>query len=387
MPKFQQTMQSKAATLAIAAALGPGSAMADTWEIVLPSHMPRSDELKAEIWDFFLNDLGPGNDLTLYDGLRLRERLRISVPDDPSFEDPRTKTKALGRETAQLGREIDSLAEEGNPEEPYRISFPQFVYEYSQTRSSAEAEMLVVTTGLHVSELEPSFSFRLHDGTLYLPTDGHIEAPLSESPFGTQGLEQALEGVGVHFCVLSDETRLTTYQKDELRRFWSLYIEWLGGEIATFTSNLPACFDRWRDKARDGLPKEKLDISEEVLAMRNVVRDPLEEETRAASGRLPDGVTEFTLFSSSPHPTLVGVDVTTGITYRSEEYPLSYKTAWCYAMVQNKGAAIRVVIGAKTPLYEIEWSSTPKGTLDAAGIGLEHVVAGRSACRFPPDDA
>ncbi len=141
------------------------------------------------------------------------------------------RTKALARETARLSRALDALKAEGNPDTPYRIRFPEFVYTYAEARTSTKSQLLVITSGMNQSDLEPSFSFRLVGGKLYLPTDAHIEAPLSASPYGTQGRETALAGVAVHFCLLSQESRLTTYQKDELRRFWSLYVKWLGGEV------------------------------------------------------------------------------------------------------------------------------------------------------------
>lgn len=386
MPKLQHTLRTGAVAATVAVTLGPLSSMADTWEIVVPPNMPRGDDLNAEVWDFFLHGLKPGDRLTIYDGFHPRERLRIAVPDEASFEDPRLRTKALARETARLGREIASLSDAANPEAPYRIRFPEFAYEYSQTRSGTEAELLVITSGIHVSDLEPSFSFRLHDGTLFLPTDGHIEAPLSLSPYGTEGREATLEGVGVHFCVLSDEFRLTTYQRDELRRFWSLYVEWLGGELATFTESLSACFARWRDKAR-GMPREELDISDGILAMRAVTRTPIEDDTGTGPGGLPGGVEQFSLFSSKPHPGLLGIEVITGIKYRSDGYPLSYERAWCYVIVENNGAAIQVHIGVKLPHAEIAWANAPRGTLDAAGIRDEDVQAARGACQFPPDAA
>jgi hypothetical protein len=358
--------------------------LADTWDILVPPSMPDNEPLKAEIWDFFLHGLALGERLTLYDGMDAREILRIAIPNDRRFEQERVRTRTFGRETAQLSRAIDALSAPEEPAVPYRIDFPGFAYEYSQTQMGGEAQLLVVTSGMHLSDLEPSFSFRLVGTELFLPTDAHIEAPLSESPYGTLGLETALNDVAVHFCLQSDGMRLTTYQKDELRRFWSLYVDRLGGKLATFTESLPGCFERWRGKADSGMPEEALDISSNILAMRRVARTPLEGAEPVATARLPVGVETFSVFSSKPHPAVQGVGVTTGTQFRTDEYP-RYMYAWCYAMVENDGASIRIEIGAKWPYRDAEWPLIPNGTLEAAGISREEAEAGRSACQLPSD--
>jgi hypothetical protein len=383
MPRYP-TLRTLAACLATAAALGQHPAGAGTWDIVVPPNLPESEALKAEVWDFFLNGLAPGERLTLYDGMDGSEIIRIAIPDDARFENERVRTKTFGRETAQLSRAIDALSAEGNPAVPYRINLPGLAYELSRTRTSDERQILVVTSGMHLSDLEPSFSFRHVGSDLFLPTDSHIEAPLSESPYGTQGLATALDGVVMHICLQSDGDRLTTYQKDEMRRFWSLYVHWLGGELATFTESLPGCFDRWRSKAKGGMPVEALDISRTVLAMRRVARTPIEDTEPDDRVALPAGVETFSLFASMPHPSLHGVEVATGTRYRTGEHP-RYVVAWCYAMVANGGAMIRVDMGTKVPYRDVDWAVVPGGTLAAAGISREDAEAGRRACQFPAD--
>jgi hypothetical protein len=385
MLRHRATIRTFAAGFATAAALAQQPALAATWDIIVPPRMPDSAALKAEIWDFFLHGLAPGESFALYDGMDGREMLRIAIPNDRRFDEERVRTKTFGRETAQLSRAIDALSDPDNSAIPYRIDFPGRAYEFAQSRTGGESQLLVVTSGMHLSDLEPSFSVRLVGSELFLPTDAHIEAPLSESPYGTMGLRTALDGVVVHVCLQSDEDPLTTYQKDELRRFWSLYVHWLGGELSTFTESLSGCFDRWRDKVSGRMPEEALDISSDVLEMRRVKRTPLEDlEETAASGRLPEGVETFSLFASRPHPALPGFDVTTGTQYRTDEHP-RYLNAWCYTMIENNGASLRVEIGTKLPYKDVEWSDIPTGTLRAAAISREQAEAGRRACQFPSD--
>ena len=54
-------------------------------------------------------------------------------------------------------------------------------------------------------------------------------------------------------------------------------------------------------------------------------------------------------------------------------------------MVERDGATVRVEIGTKAPLRDIEWSLVPIGTLVAADIEDEEVEAARPACHFPAD--
>ena len=402
MTGFRHHLRNGVASLAIAAALWQQPASAETWEVVVPPNMPRSAELKAELWDFFLRGMAPGDALTLHDGLFPRELARVEIPDDPRFDAQRARTKGLARETATLARRIDGLGVGDSGEFRYRIAFPEFAFAYANSRTGGESHMLVITSGMHNAPLEPDFSLRHRGGELVLPADSHIEAPLSESPYGTQGREDALRGVVAHFCLMTEDIPMTTHQKDELRRFWSLYVTRLGGELATFTESLPGCFDRWRGKMRDGLPEEVLNISSDVIVMRNVTRASVAEgspsdrrpRTRgaatgdggAAGGEATaEGPDDFTLFTSHPHPALDGVDVTTGVTYRPEEYPRTYVNAWCYAMVDHAGATVRIHIGQKVPLKEVEWTPATDGTLAAAGISGAEADAAKAACDFPAD--
>ena len=389
MTRFTSDLRIAAASLAITAALWQQPALAETWEIVAPPNMSRGDELKAEIWDFFLRGMAPGDTLTLHDGLHPRELSRIEIPDDPRHEEERFRTKALARETALLSRRIDALGGAGSGEFRYRIAFPEFAFAYANARTGAESHMLVITSGLHHSALEPRFSIRHRGGELVLPNDAHIGAPLSASPYGTRDRGESLKGVVAHFCLMAGDSPMTTHQKDELRRFWSLYVAGLGGEMATFTESLSGCFDRWRGKIRGGPPMEALDASDVVMGMRNVTRTPKPKREQGPRPRADarSGLEDFSLFSSNPHPALEGVEVMTGVKYRLDEYPKTYVRAWCYAMVEHRGAAVRIPIGKKVPLKSVEWATATRGTLAAAGISGADAEAGRPACAFPEDGA
>lgn len=387
MTRFNNDFRTAAASLAIITALWQQPVRAETWEIVAPANMPQSDALKAEIWDFFLRGMAPGDALTLHDGLHPRELARVEIPDDPRYDQERFRTKALARETALLSRRIDTLGGAESGEFRYRIAFPEFAFSYANSRTEDESHMLVITSGLHHSALEPQFSIRHRGGELVLPNDAHIEAPLSESPYGTRNRGEALKGVVAHFCLMAGDSPMTTHQKDELRRFWSLYVTGLGGEMATFTESLSGCFDRWRGKIRGDLPTEALDASTYVMGMRDVARTPRGESRPRPRAGSRDGPEDFSLFSSNPHPALDGVDVTTGVKYRPDEYPKTYVRAWCYAMVEHRGASVSVPIGYKIPLKAVEWTSASTGTLAAAGISDAEAEAGRLACEFPEDGA
>lgn len=387
MTRFNSDFRLAAASLAMTAALWQQPAPAATWEIVVPPNMPRSDALKAEVWDFFLRGMAPGDDLTLHDGLHPRELARIAIPDDPRQEEERIRTKTLARETALLSRRIDALGGAETGELPYRIAFPEFAFSYANARTGDESQMLVITSGLHHSAAEPEFSIRHRGGELVLPNDAHIEAPLSQSPYGTRDRGETLRGVVAHFCLMAGDSPMTTHQKDELRRFWSLYVTNLGGEMATFTDSLSGCFDRWRGRIRGGLPKEALDASSHVMGMRNVTRTLTPEARPRPRVGPQSGLEIFSLFSSNPHPELAGVAVTTGVDYRPDEYPRTYVNAWCYAMIENRGAVVRIDLGSKLPLKPVEWKPPTTGTLAAAGISGRQAEAGRPACDFPEDGA
>jgi hypothetical protein len=233
-------LRTLSAALATAAAILPQAGSGRAWDIVVPPNMPDSDALKAEIWDFFLHGLAPGERLVLYDGMDGREMLRIAIPADRRFEEERVRTKALrSRDGAAVAGDRRALGP-GEPGAPYRIDFPGLATNTPRPGRPARASFSSSPRGCTFRIWTPASASGSSGPELFLPTDAHIEAPLSESPYGTRGLETALDGVVVHICLRSDGSRLTTHQKDELRRFWSLYVQRLGGTLATFTESLPA---------------------------------------------------------------------------------------------------------------------------------------------------
>ncbi|MEM9764638.1 MAG: hypothetical protein AAF968_19405, partial [Pseudomonadota bacterium] len=94
-------------------------------------------------------------------------------------------------------------------------------------------------------------------------------------------------------------------------------------------------------------------------------------------------VEDFSLFADTPHPTLPGVSVVTGVRYAPEDYPTRYELAWCYFSVRRNGTDIRFDLGTKRQGKAVAPRATTLSARRAASIQLSDVEAGGRVCQWP----
>ena len=189
--------------------------------------MPDSDALKAEIWDFFLHGLALGERLALYDGIggrgffASRSRTTHASRRSGSGRRPSAARRRTSRE-----RSTRSPTWAIRPY-PTGSTFPDL----RTSRAIADGRREPAARGhVGIASVRSRTRFQLparRRRTLSAHRRACRGAAVGQ-PLRHEGARTALDGVVVHMCLQSGEEGLTTYQKDELRRFWSLYVHWLG---------------------------------------------------------------------------------------------------------------------------------------------------------------
>jgi hypothetical protein len=72
----------------------------------------------------------------------------------------------------------------------------------------------------------------------YFPSDGHLQASRDESIFGIRGDLDSAQPMVVNWVYFGDPWVNELY-KEKVSRFWSLYLERRGGQLATFCGDIP----------------------------------------------------------------------------------------------------------------------------------------------------
>jgi hypothetical protein len=195
---------------------------------------------------FVLEDMPLDSSLWLYDAYHLRTIAQIEVPRVRAFESGKTRANQFKERLLALKQ---FLATSNAPPEIGEVRFeqalrlPQFLDFVSHNLHATNQSLVVLMLGgpFYLDDKEPGFS--MVDG--YFPSDGHLLATRDQSVYGLKDRPGALRDVTVHYGYFGDPWASAIHQ-EKIVRFWTLYLEKLGGRLATFTGDLPTVFNALR---------------------------------------------------------------------------------------------------------------------------------------------
>ncbi|ARE42360.1 hypothetical protein RGUI_4334 (plasmid) [Rhodovulum sp. P5] len=83
------------------------------------------------------------------------------------------------------------------------------------------------------------------------PNDAVLDLAVQETPYGTRGLKDTLDGTRVHVCSI-DDGFVRPQHEAMLERYTSLRLAEMGGVLATWTRDLDECLQRVLERREDG---------------------------------------------------------------------------------------------------------------------------------------
>lgn len=233
------------------------------------------DAVFRKIVGHVLEEAPLNSSVWIYDAFHLRTVALIDLPDVRAFRSSKTRANQFKEPVEQL-REF--LAKESEPPKVERLSFdravrlPQFLDFVSENLISTGAAVSVVILGspLYMDAKEPSFS--MGDGAF--PSDAHLEAGRDQTVYGLKSRERALERLRVHQCWFGDPW-ISEVHREKVGRFWSLYLEKQGAQLATFCGDLPTAFNALKagPELLARAPRHELDRGSTKVEMLRVSRD------------------------------------------------------------------------------------------------------------------
>lgn len=357
-------------------------AAAGSWSIAVPDALPEGGEaLNEAAWAFFLRSLGPGDRYAVLNATVPGQIASIRVPDDPRYTRPKWRAQTFAQDNRRIADHLGGL-EAGNPD----VDLIGVLRHVALSRIDPERplDLMIVGSALQSFPETPGLSMG-QTGGVYIPSSEHLTSSVRETPYG-MGAEGpgGLQNVHLHLCPIADNLR--SGEAAALQGMYGRYVAARGGTLVTWRQDLATCFERWAAEVRAPLEIAPYGEATGQLTMVPVRQAEVSVEPDPTTV-IVNGieVDQFNLFSEAPHPTLAGVEVTTGVVYEPGRYPDVYEKAYCYFNIRQSGTHIRLDLGEKRFGRAPSLDHPSTTTLRAAGITWRDYEAGRRACQWPTD--
>jgi len=211
-----------------------------------------------------------GDRVVVLDGYHVNPIATITIPSDLKYKSPKSRMNANRSAIVALFGFSESAVRASGSHHPTvtgAVKLPQLLRFVAQNYNAQALDVLVLGSALYDDPNQSAFSMAKG----YYPSDGHINASRSSSPFGTKDVNGLLKGLRVHIGFNNatlDNDRLNF----AIHRFWTLYIERQGGKLVSFSSSTKTVFDRVKNKAVAPAHSHKLSANNklEMIELRPV---------------------------------------------------------------------------------------------------------------------
>jgi hypothetical protein len=234
---------------------------------------PVKDDVYRGIVRLVVEDLPLNSALAIYDAFELKTITQFSLPDARAFHSPKTRANQF----APAIRDLKSfLAEEHahptNSGFEAAIRLPQFLdFLAGITTTNSKTSVLLIGSPLYRDAKEPAFS--MVDG--YFPSDGHLQASREQSVYGFSGDGAGDPPLIVHWIYFGDPW-VSDLHREKVTRFWTLYLERRGAQLAAFTGDLPGALHSFHQPGTAGVTSSRhwtVDTTQRKIEMLRVNRE------------------------------------------------------------------------------------------------------------------
>src|SRR6266481_4375324 len=257
------------------------------------------DDVYRSIVRLLVEDLPLNSSLAVYDAFELKTITHVALPEARVFHSPKTRANQFAgaiRELKQFLAQEHTAPTNAHLKFEEAIRLPQFLDFLAENLHSTNVQPTVLLIGspLYQDAREPAFS--MVDG--YFPSDGHLQASREQSIFGLTANAATTPSLAIHWLYFHDPW-VSDLHKEKVTRFWTLYLERRGAQLAAFTSDFPAALQSFQQNALGTTAASKnwtVDSSQNKIEMLRVSRNV----------EIADWLTRSTLSDESPPTTLVG---------------------------------------------------------------------------------
>lgn len=269
-----------------------------------PNLRPTKAETQVKnVSNFLLDNLKPGDSAVVFNAYTNESLGEFKVPNRPAYRHKkvRMKLKPIRKGLLALRRfgkqaHLPEGAEKKVPEG--LVSWPDFLRFVAENYPAREkTDVILFGSPFYVSTNPRMKDFSMLGGAV--PGDGHLIASRSQTPFGTAGSEGLLSNFRVHFGLPNVTWKESDQHAHHVQRFISLFVERMGGELVSFTHDLPTLFRRVKEKAP--APNVQYALAPTgTLAMNSYVYADIAEK-EVSGGEQPVGAPEVTTPAPRAH--------------------------------------------------------------------------------------
>jgi hypothetical protein len=256
------------------------------------------DDVYRSIIKLIVEELPLNSTLAIYDAFDLKTVTQVSLPNAHVFSSPKTRANQFApaiRDLKVFLAQTHVAPTNSKLHFEQSIRVPQFLDFLTENLRSTDAPPAVLLIGspLYQDAKEPGFS--MIDG--FFPSDGHLHATHDKSVFGFSGNPEEARPLMMYWTYFGDPW-VSDLHKENVTRFWTLYLERRAGQLAAFTSDFPTALQSFRQIVpvnKSGSKKWTLTKGPGKIEMlrtsRNVeIADWLTRDTIADPGQNPPSV-------------------------------------------------------------------------------------------------
>lgn len=243
----------------------------------LSPYLDRSvkDEVFRGLVQLLVEKLPLNTTLTVYDAFHLRQIAHASLPNLRVFTSAKTRAHqfALALQDIRqfLATEHSKPAHESLTFDS-AIKLPQ-LYDFlveNLEQTNEPVTVLLLGTPLYHDAKEPAFS--MANG--YFPSDGHLQASRDQTVYGMRPRAGPSPRFTFHWACFGDPW-LNDLHQEKVTRFWTLFLQARGAQLATFVSDLPTALQAFGRGATAGASPSQwtLDPHATKVEMLRVARD------------------------------------------------------------------------------------------------------------------
>lgn len=243
--------------------------------------------------EFLAESLEPGDRCMLFDAYHVQTLGIFAVPDKAVYRQPKAKVQANRQVVAamiQFARTAKRPDGDGEPSVIGAIRIPQALRFIGQDYPvMQDSDVILLGSPLYDDPKDQPFSMRPN----HIPGDGHLTKARNVTPYGIKGQDSLLAKRRVHIAFL-DNWKQDDHHSYFVQRFWTLFVEGQGGQLSSFTHDLPTLFQRVKSNAASPKHDYKVEATDklEMILMRppTIKRQTSIYERPVSTTPLPPGV-------------------------------------------------------------------------------------------------
>lgn len=216
------------------------------------------------VLQFLAGALEPGDRCILFDAYHVQTLGTFAVPDNAVYRQPKAKIQANRQAVGalvQFARAAKKPHGEGEPSVIGAIRLPQALRFIGQDYPVVQdSDVILLGSPIYDDPKEKAFTMRLN----HVPGDGHLTKARSVTPYGIKGQESLLAKRRIHLAYHDEIWKQDDHHQYFVQRFWTLFVEGQGGQLASFTHDLPALFQRVKSHAPPSTHDYKVEPTDKI---------------------------------------------------------------------------------------------------------------------------